>query len=104
VQPDLTDTEPSGFGEWCVIELMGHRRVVGYVSEQLIAGRQFLRVDRPAAHGEPALTQYYSPAAVYGLHPTTEAMVRAAVAQVEPYRPLERWELPAGPDNHGDPR
>lgn len=32
---------------WAILELMGHRRLAGYVSEQEIAGAAFIRVDVP---------------------------------------------------------
>ena len=90
-----TSGEPAPFGEWCVIELMGHRRAVGYVTEVAIAGVEFLRVDTPAAGGNPAVTQFYRPTAVYGIHPTTEAMVRQAAESIRPYQPLDRFDLVA---------
>jgi len=36
------------FEGWCVLELMGHRRLAGYVSEQEIAGADMLRIDVPS--------------------------------------------------------
>lgn len=66
---------------WAVLELMGHRRLGGYVSEQEVAGSAFVRIDVPSAHpDEWEATQYYSAAAVYCITPTTEAMARAAAS------------------------
>ncbi|MBI4496833.1 MAG: acetyltransferase [Chloroflexi bacterium] len=73
---------------------MGHRRLGGFVTEQQIGGASFLRIDVPGADGEPVATQFYAPAAVYCITPTTEAMARAVAATNRP-APVQRWELPA---------
>lgn len=35
------------FEGWAILELMGHRRLGGYIREQEIAGQAFLRIDVP---------------------------------------------------------
>lgn len=85
----------SVFEGWCVLELMGHRRLGGYVREQEIAGQGFIRIDVPRGDGaEFSATQFYSPGSVYCLTPTTEAMARAVAKRSQP-EPVQRWELPA---------
>jgi hypothetical protein len=32
---------------WAIIELMGHRRLAGWLSEEEVAGAAFLRIDVP---------------------------------------------------------
>lgn len=87
----MADTEIG----WAVLELMGHRRLAGYVTEQEIAAAAFVRLDVPAEHpGEVEITQFYSPSAVYCITPTTERFARA-VARLSGPAPVERWELPA---------
>lgn len=66
---DLTNT-------WCILELMGHRRLAGRVSEATIAGQSLLRVDVPGPGDQALMTQYYSPSAIYSLTPTTEEVAR----------------------------
>jgi len=82
--------------EWCLVELMGHRRVAARVSEATIAGAGFLRLDEPAVNGTPGRTQFVAPGSVYALHPTTEAVVTAMAAKWRT-DPVQRWELPAAP-------
>lgn len=82
------------FGEWAILELMGHRRLAGYVQECQIGGAGFLRIDIPEADGKPPATQYYAPSAVYAITPTTEETARE-VAQITRPAPVQRWELPA---------
>lgn len=103
-------TEP--FKDWVVLELMGHRRLAGLLSEQEIAGHGFLRLDIPGSDGVEPTTQFYSPTAVYAVTPTTEALARQVAAMSRP-EPVSRWELPqleasnpvAAPDSpFGDPQ
>jgi hypothetical protein len=86
--------EKANYEGWTILELMGHRRLGGYVREQEIAGAAFLRIDVPATDDDPAATQFYSAQAVYAITPTTEAMARAVAARQRP-APVQRWELPA---------
>lgn len=80
------------FEGWAILELMGHRRLGGYVQEATVAGSGFLRIDVPG-DGEPIASQFYSPSSVYCLTPTTEEMARAVAKRNQP-EPVQRWELP----------
>jgi hypothetical protein len=84
------------FAEWVILELMGHRRLAGWLSEQEIAGAPFLRLDVPAAIDGFTATQFYCPEAVYAITPTTEETARQ-VATLNRPEPVHRWELPALP-------
>jgi hypothetical protein len=79
------------FGHWAIVELMGHRKLAGHVTEQEIAGSSFLRLD---IHSEnhPVVTQYYSPGAVYCITPTTEEIARKMGERSRP-QPVTRYEL-----------
>lgn len=83
----------SKFEGWAILELMGHRRLGGFVSEATLAGGAFLRIDVPAeAEGTKPATQFYSPSSVYCLTPTTEETARAVAKLAQP-APVQRWEL-----------
>lgn len=75
---------------WFILELFGHRKLAGYLREVEIAGHGFIRIDIP---GEPEVTQFYQPKAVYGMTPTTEATARRAATLGAP-APVHHWELP----------
>jgi hypothetical protein len=82
---------------WAILELMGHRRLAGYVQEQEIAGAAFLRLDVPdddAPDAGPVMTQFYSAAAVYCLTPCTEQLARDVAKMGRP-QPVRPWELPS---------
>ncbi len=81
---------------WAILELMGHRRLAGRVSEAEIAGAKLLRIDVPGEGDSVKATQFYSAAAVYCLTPTTEETARKVAALAAP-APVQQWELPALP-------
>jgi hypothetical protein len=80
------------FQGFFIVELMGHKRMVGFVSEVEIAGSPFLRVDAPVGN-EKKVTQFYSSGAVYCLTPTTEETVKRLSTLNHP-EPVQQWELP----------
>ena len=87
----MSEADDSKFEGWVILEVMGHRRLAGYIREQEIAGRAFLRIDIPA---DPPSTQFYGAESVYCLTPTTEETARAACS-ISRVAPVARWELPA---------
>lgn len=84
------------FEGWAICELMGHRRLAGYVREVSMFGTSMLRLDVPSADGDTRATQFYSGAAVFCITPTTEEIARAMAKSEQP-TPVQRWELPALP-------
>lgn len=86
----MTDND-KGYEGWAVLELMGHRRLVGRLSEATIAGAAFIRIDVQDGDGN-ATTQFYAPSAVYAITPTTEEIARRA-AKTNSVAPINAWEL-----------
>lgn len=93
----MTDNDDDQIG-WAILELLGHRRLADYVTEQTIAGQAMLRIDVPC---DPPATQWYSGAAVYCITPTTEDIARAVATRGRP-EPVHLWELPAAPRHPDD--
>jgi hypothetical protein len=90
----MPETEQTGFNEWAILELMGHRRLGGFVREVQVAGAGFLRIDVPGdVDGETHSTQFYPPSSVYCLTPVSEAAARIVARSSRP-EPVQRWELP----------
>jgi hypothetical protein len=88
---------------WAVIELFGHQKAAGYVTEATIAGSGFLRVDVPESlGGRPAYTRYLGPSAVYSVLPVPEAVARAYAENMY-QEPIRAWQLalPAVEDEPG---
>ncbi len=89
------------FADWAILELMGHRRLAGYVQEVEMAGTGVLRIEVPAIEGGKPFTQFYSVAAIYCVTPTTEEMARAVASRAYT-RPVQRYELPPARDAEDD--
>lgn len=83
------------FDEWCVVELFGHKKFAGRVTERIIAGAAFIRIDVfPTGATEPIASPFYNPSAVYGMTPVSEEVARGFTDSVKP-EPVARWQLPA---------
>lgn len=87
------------FEGWAIVELMGHRKLAGYVRDVTMFGAAFCRLDVPS---EPPVTQYYGPSAIYCVTPTTEDLAKR-VAQAARPTPVTRYELPEPRDADDEP-
>ena len=93
---------PEKFETWGVLELFGHQRIAGRLSEQTIGGCHFIRVDVPELLGGtsswerplPAYTRFFTQGAIYGMTPTTEAAARSAANEIRA-RPPFVLDMPA---------
>lgn len=106
------------FEVWAVLELMGHVKLAGKVTEEERFGSKMGRIDIPgivpcglldseshkiapdacpqcAGTGtvERFSTQYFSGSSIYRLTPVTEEVARAVAANHKP-QPISPWELP----------
>jgi hypothetical protein len=88
-------TDEYGEDEWCIVELLGHIRLAGRVSETERFGSKMLRLDIPNRDGAGWLTtQFIGSAALFRVTPTTEEVARGVAAISQP-EPVHQWELPA---------
>jgi hypothetical protein len=81
------------FEEWCLLELFGHQRLAGMVTEKQLGGASFVRVDVP--HDEKTgwkLTRLYNPSAIYSITPVTEETARM-VAKTIAGEPVTKWDV-----------
>ena len=81
------------FAGWAVVELMGHRRLIGFASDVEIAGGKLLRVDVPENNGQPAYSQFYGAGAIYCLSPVSEEAARAMLTRANT-KPWYAYEIP----------
>ncbi len=83
------------FDQWCLVEIMGHQRLAGRVTEEVIGSAALIRVDIPSGDGpDDFVTQYVGTGSIYRMTPTTESAVRAAVKGWQ-YRAPSPLGLPA---------
>lgn len=80
------------FDQWCIVELFGHQRIGGKVSEQVIADQGFVRVDVPEVKDQVGFTRLFGTGAIYSITPVSEEIVRAFVAAHVP-APVQPYEL-----------
>jgi hypothetical protein len=85
-------TETDTFKTWAILELFGHAVLAGEVSEQVIAGQGFIRVDVPEVNGQKSYAKFYGPKAIYSITPTDEATARMAAQRLKA-PPIEPWTL-----------
>jgi len=83
--------QEQGIG-WAIVELLGHVRLAGRVSEEEHFGAKLGRLDIPTGAG--FTTQFFGGNSVYRLTPVTEEIARAVAERNQP-EPVSRWELPA---------
>lgn len=85
-------TEAQGtFAVWGIVELMGHVRMAGKISEQELFGAKVGRIDIPG-EGDSFMTQYFGGSSLYRLTPTTEDTARMVAAHHQP-EPVYVYEL-----------
>lgn len=89
------------FEQWCVVEIMGHKKFAGFVTEQSVGGTSFVRIDVPevAVEGRtlPAFTKLFGAGSIYCISPCTEETAKAFAAQLrsEAFSLYEAPRLPA---------
>ncbi len=88
----MNGEQAAKFEEWALLELFGHQRLAGKVTEATIAGGAFVRVDVPDAKGRIILTKYLNPSAIYGISPCDENVAVAAAQRIES-APIQRYQL-----------
>jgi len=82
--------------EWCLVELFGHQRIVGHVTEATIAGGAFIRVDVPrkGTQGEETeFTRFFGPSAIYSLSPIGKEMA-VEYAESLAAAPVHAYDVP----------
>jgi|ERR1043166_49143 hypothetical protein len=90
------------FDCWAIVELFGHQKIAGRVSEATIAGGAFIRVDVPQCGEQKPFTRFFGPSAIYSINPTTEEIARSA-ARYHVKAPVERYELPKLAEKNDEP-
>lgn len=81
------------FEEWAIVDVMGHQRYVGRVSEETIAGTGFVRIDIPSTGPEhPEWTKLIGPSSIYAITPVSEEIARQ-LCDNNPKRPVQAYEL-----------
>lgn len=86
----MSDEEKTPFDQWAIVEIMGHQRYAGRVTEQTIGGTSFVRVDVPANDERQPFTKLFGSGAIYALTIVDEETARAASAS-QRQTPMDEW-------------
>lgn len=80
------------FSEWAIVELFGHKRMAGRISDQEIGGCSFVRIDVPETVKSPAWTKLLGQGSIYGITITDEQTARICADNFTP-DPMDRWTI-----------
>jgi hypothetical protein len=122
-RPDLKRKRPTEQpATWAIVELMGHVRLAGRLSEEEKFGAKMGRLDIPSPPAKPRLdcmackgtgqvdgmpcpmldcdpqyvTQYFGGGSVYRITIVSEAVARHAAKSTQP-EPVQAWDFPKQP-------
>jgi len=84
--------EKETFDQFAIVELFGRKIIAGRVTEQVVGGQGFVRVDVPTIDGQAAYTKLLGQGAIYCITPCDEKTMLAAVQGLRP-KPIDLWEL-----------
>ena len=91
------DQPPSeAFRSWGMLDLFGHVRLAGELSEETIGGCHFIRVDVPEVGVIPAHTRFFTQGAIYSMTPMAEATARKLANYLQS-TPVNAYELRDAP-------
>lgn len=77
---------------WAVVELMGHVKLAGRLSEVERFGSKMGRLDIPA--GDGFVTQFFGGGSVYRITVVAEDVARHIAARGSSPAPVQPWEFP----------
>ena len=101
----MTTPNTEKYETWAIVELLGHKQLAGYVSEQTIAGSALVRIDVPATPEDTRWNRTYAATAaytklvgvssIYALTPCDEETARRAAREIERHNDPLPVSLPA---------
>lgn len=80
------------FKTWAVVELFGHTKIAGEVSEKSLAGGAMLRIDVPKVEGNPEFTRFVNISAVYAINPVDQETALLVAGQLKS-KPVSPWDI-----------
>ncbi|MGH2271368.1 hypothetical protein ACQ9LF_06175 [Anaerohalosphaeraceae bacterium U12dextr] len=72
------------FEQWAIVELFGHQRIAGKVTNQELGGETFIRVDVPETSASASYTKMYGKGAIYAITLVDELTAKAAAECMQP--------------------
>jgi len=83
-----TDEPSTELKSWALVELFGHQRIVGFLSQQAFGTGVLFRVDVPDLTKDGKIlrvgfTRYFGLSAIYSITPVTEDIVRTLLPSID---------------------
>jgi len=79
--------------QWALVDIYGHDRYAGRISEAKVAGASMLRIDVPETPGCQAFSKLFGAKAIFSITPCDERVARAAAVHLAA-RPLIEFSPP----------
>ncbi len=106
IDPPKEEVPQEQLKSWALVELFGHQRIVGFMSQQNFASGVLFRVDVPdllkdGVTVRKGFTRYFGLSAIYSITPIDEPTVRQLLPQIDgtpAARPLSMRSYSAGDD------
>jgi hypothetical protein len=87
-----SDMQQEKFETWAILELFGHQKLAGLVSEHVIAGAAFIRVDVPETPTQPPFTRFLNASAIYAINPVDKDTA-GVIADNLGKKPIDAWDI-----------
>lgn len=81
------------FEQWAIVEIFGHQKYAGLVTEQPLGGTNMIRVEVPETDRSQAFTKFFGGSSIFSLTPVSEEIARGLAANWDK-APVNIWELP----------
>lgn len=80
------------FEIWALVELMGHNKIAGRVTEHKFGNQSMLRVDVPSVGNLPAFSKIIAVNAIYAINPLSESDAIQYASHIKA-NPLDVWDM-----------
>lgn len=76
---------------FALVELFGHNRIAGRVTEQTVGSSTFVRIDVPDTTEQPKFTRFVNPSAIYAINPVSEDVANGLAESIKA-KPINIWD------------
>jgi hypothetical protein len=83
MQAEATTPETAVVENWAILEIMGHERLAGRITETNIAGVPMLRVEVPTTEKLPGFVRLLSGASIFSLTPVPQDVATIVAGQLQ---------------------
>lgn len=89
----MEERKIEGEDRWAIVELFGHQKIAGRISNEVLGGTSFVRVDVPESAEIAGFTKLFGGAAIYGITFVSQEIATAMAARLQK-EPVSVYDLP----------